>query len=255
MSHTRIIPATLLLLTTAAMAQTHEGDIAITGVRGVIETGYADAGTPVFGRRVFDTTFGKLPNWTNDPGFDSQVGAFAPRASLGFDVLGPVLWWDGLAFEDVAESRILINKGPVSITTPLEGPLPGFVFGLASTTGKFHHHMGFELLDPASDGVYLLGLRLWDDAGALEPSKPFYIVFGQNASVGALADAVSWVEANLIADPCRADLDGDGVLTIFDFLAFQNLFAAGDMRADFDGDGSLTIFDFLAFQNEFAAGC
>ena len=54
---------------------------------------------------------------------------------------------------------------------------------------------------------------------------------------------------------CRADLDGDGQLTIFDFLEFQNLFASGDMRADFDGDGSLTIFDFLQFQNEFAQGC
>ena len=54
---------------------------------------------------------------------------------------------------------------------------------------------------------------------------------------------------------CRADLDGDGVLTIFDFLQFQNLFDAGDLTADFDGDGSLTIFDFLAFQNEFDLGC
>ncbi len=54
---------------------------------------------------------------------------------------------------------------------------------------------------------------------------------------------------------CRADLDGDGELTIFDFLAFQNLFDAGDPTADFDGDGSLTIFDFLAFQNLFDAGC
>ncbi|MEQ8843916.1 MAG: GC-type dockerin domain-anchored protein [Phycisphaerales bacterium] len=55
--------------------------------------------------------------------------------------------------------------------------------------------------------------------------------------------------------PCRVDLDGDGSLTIFDFLAFQNLFDAGDPIADFDGDGSLTIFDFLAFQNEFDLGC
>ncbi|MFI4916822.1 MAG: GC-type dockerin domain-anchored protein [Phycisphaerales bacterium JB060] len=54
---------------------------------------------------------------------------------------------------------------------------------------------------------------------------------------------------------CRADLDGDGQLTIFDFLEFQNLFDAGDPAADFDGDGDLTIFDFLAFQNEFDAGC
>ncbi|OAB63259.1 hypothetical protein AY599_20790 [Leptolyngbya valderiana BDU 20041] len=54
---------------------------------------------------------------------------------------------------------------------------------------------------------------------------------------------------------CRVDLDGDGALTIFDFLSFQNLFDAGDPAADFDGDGSLTIFDFLTFQNEFDAGC
>ena len=54
---------------------------------------------------------------------------------------------------------------------------------------------------------------------------------------------------------CEADLDGDGVLTLFDFLEFQNLFDAGDPAADFDGDGSLTLFDFLAFQNEFDMGC
>jgi hypothetical protein len=52
-----------------------------------------------------------------------------------------------------------------------------------------------------------------------------------------------------------ADFDGDGQLTIFDFLAFQNLFQDGDPIADFDGDGELTIFDFLAFQNAFEAGC
>jgi subtilisin family serine protease len=54
---------------------------------------------------------------------------------------------------------------------------------------------------------------------------------------------------------CRADFDGDGALTLFDFLAFQNAFDSGDARADFDGDGSLTLFDFLAFQNAFDAGC
>ena len=59
----------------------------------------------------------------------------------------------------------------------------------------------------------------------------------------------------VLTETCPADLDGDGELTIFDFLEFQNLFAAMDPRADFDGDGEFTLFDFLAFQNEFAAGC
>lgn len=71
---------------------------------------------------------------------------------------------------------------------------------------------------------------------------------GEGAVVGVVVEGEP--------DPgCRVDLDGDGELTIFDFLAYQNLFDAGDPIADFDGDGALTIFDFLAFQNEFDAGC
>ncbi len=54
---------------------------------------------------------------------------------------------------------------------------------------------------------------------------------------------------------CPQDMDGDGALTIFDFLIFQGLFAIGDPAADFDGDGSLTLFDFLEFQGQFDAGC
>jgi hypothetical protein len=60
---------------------------------------------------------------------------------------------------------------------------------------------------------------------------------------------------SVIGPPCPADFDGDGELTVFDFLAFQNAFADGDLKADFDGDGALTLFDFLAFQNAFDAGC
>ncbi|MEO1279859.1 MAG: GC-type dockerin domain-anchored protein, partial [Planctomycetota bacterium] len=54
---------------------------------------------------------------------------------------------------------------------------------------------------------------------------------------------------------CPTDLDGDGRLTLFDLLAYQNLFQDGDARADLDRDGRLTLFDFLAFQNSFDAGC
>ncbi|MEQ8317507.1 MAG: right-handed parallel beta-helix repeat-containing protein [Phycisphaerales bacterium] len=55
--------------------------------------------------------------------------------------------------------------------------------------------------------------------------------------------------------PCRADLTGDGVLDVFDFLAFFNAFDDADPVADFDGDGEFTLFDFLAFQDAFDAGC
>jgi hypothetical protein len=56
-------------------------------------------------------------------------------------------------------------------------------------------------------------------------------------------------------EACRADFDGDGELTIFDFLAFQSAFDLGDPAADLDDDGALTIFDFLEFQTQFTLGC
>ncbi|MFI4915174.1 MAG: GC-type dockerin domain-anchored protein [Phycisphaerales bacterium JB060] len=67
--------------------------------------------------------------------------------------------------------------------------------------------------------------------------------------------SITGIDNIRVGTPCRTDLDGDGELTIFDFLAFQNAFDAGDPIADFDGDGEFTIFDFLGFQNEFDSGC
>lgn len=74
-----------------------------------------------------------------------------------------------------------------------------------------------------------------------------------NTPFGGVEGFKAWVLVP--GSGCRPDLDGDGALTFFDFLAFQNLFAAGDLEADFDGSGVLDFFDFLAFQNDFAGGC
>jgi hypothetical protein len=52
---------------------------------------------------------------------------------------------------------------------------------------------------------------------------------------------------------CPADMDGNGVTDLFDFLSFVNEFNAQDPAADFDGNGEFDLFDFLAFTNEFIA--
>src|SRR5690606_11879957 len=54
---------------------------------------------------------------------------------------------------------------------------------------------------------------------------------------------------------CYADCDGSSALDFFDFLCFQNEFAAAAPYADCDDSGAHDFFDFLCFQNEFAAGC
>lgn len=89
-----------------------------------------------------------------------------------------------------------------------------------------------------------------------EPSYGYGTVLGLGAGVVATGPGSGYVDlVDLTRDCCRPDLDGDGALTIFDYLAFQTLFDAGDALADFDDDGALTIFDFLVFQSDFVDGC
>jgi hypothetical protein len=63
------------------------------------------------------------------------------------------------------------------------------------------------------------------------------------------------INGGSVTGDCYADCDGSGALDFFDFLCFQNAFAAGEPYADCDGSGALDFFDFLCFQNEFDAGC
>ncbi|MEQ8316343.1 MAG: GC-type dockerin domain-anchored protein [Phycisphaerales bacterium] len=110
-------------------------------------------------------------------------------------------------------------------------------------------------------GVPAPGVSSWIWLLTLEPGQYTFESFGAFEAMidsrDGLSDRAGMDIAfmSFFAPPCRPDLDGDGELTIFDFLAFQNLFDAGDLEADFDDDGELTLFDFLAFQNAFAAGC
>lgn len=98
-----------------------------------------------------------------------------------------------------------------------------------------------------------------DAGGGVTSGGPYTMLatIGQ-ADAGVSASGPFTLSGGFMAgfvETCRVDLDGDGLLTVFDFLAFQNEFAAGSLVADFDGDGQLTIFDFLAFQNAFDKGC
>jgi hypothetical protein len=54
---------------------------------------------------------------------------------------------------------------------------------------------------------------------------------------------------------CYPDIDGNGSLDLFDFLAFVNFFNAGDETANCDHQGGLDLFDFLCFVNAYNAGC
>ncbi|MFG0285010.1 MAG: M14 family zinc carboxypeptidase [Phycisphaerales bacterium JB039] len=48
-----------------------------------------------------------------------------------------------------------------------------------------------------------------------------------------------------------SDWDRDCVHTLFDFLGYLNDFGAGDLKADLNGDGVLDVFDFFEYQTLF----
>ncbi|OAB62988.1 hypothetical protein AY599_15055 [Leptolyngbya valderiana BDU 20041] len=79
---------------------------------------------------------------------------------------------------------------------------------------------------------------------------------GEQAPVSALdgIGAVSGLAA-LPCAPCPADLDGDCEATIFDFLLLGNWIQTGDARGDLNEDGMVDLFDYLFFLNLFDAGC
>ena len=157
----------------------------------------------------------------------------------------------------------VINGSGITVTRVEAGVYEIEVAGKDKTTGSVSLQIADET--PGAAGVPDVSFANYD----YDADKGVFVV---NTRVLAFGDDV-FGEASELRDAsfyflysdfetpisldatCRADFDGDGSLTIFDFLGFQNAFDAGDLSADFDGDGSLTIFDFLAFQNEFDAGC
>jgi hypothetical protein len=54
---------------------------------------------------------------------------------------------------------------------------------------------------------------------------------------------------------CDADVNGDGELSVLDFVAFQQLWQAGDPVADCDANADFNVLDFVCFQQLFQAGC
>ncbi|MEQ8844362.1 MAG: choice-of-anchor R domain-containing protein [Phycisphaerales bacterium] len=209
---------------------------------------------------------------SNHPGNDGTQSAGINDSSrtkgMGFEMSGGSdMTLDGVTLRlDITS----VDVAPVIEIYSDGGGVPGALLTTLVNPSTFSPGIGDYIFTPDGSFTLVGGETYWIVASSAagtydwKASSPAETPTGTathvGATFGAYPPAVSssilntyFVEASSAS--CRADLDGDGQLTIFDFLAFQNLFDAGDPIADFDGDGSLTIFDFLAFQNEFDAGC
>jgi hypothetical protein len=245
----------------------HAVDYLIRVSGGVIETGgVGPAGEAVYPARVKSGVFGAegVPNFTNDPGVNAELGQLVPGMSVGFDLTSAVRRWDATTgFDAISPDRITVRKSGINTATPLtDTVVPGIVFGQADLddAAGFHHHVQF-ILNPAGGGVpsglWLLTWELWTDAPGIERTEPLYIVFAQGAGAAQIGEAVSWVETNLAGSPCIADLaEPFGVLNFFDVSAFLGLYNGQQPAADLaEPLGVWNFFDVSAFLGAYNAGC
>ncbi len=182
----------------------------------------------------FDVLPGDLRNYPMDNGsFDLDFGSASTTIVSGTEAFFTLV--EGFP---VSDGFILST----SRTSPGGVPLEATPYNLGFDLGYEGATLGsLDIADAI--GVYEFG-------GLTRFNFTIWSIFPDNVAM-----EINFVSMEIASDVCVADIDGDGDLTLFDFLAFQNLFDAGDLAADFDGDGDLTLFDFLAFQNAFDAGC
>lgn len=244
----------------------HLLDIAIGNSQGRISTGVfqvrGDNVTPLLSQRVFITEFGLFPDYTNNPGLDSLVGAFQGGTQIGFNILKALRKWDGTSFPagaaGIPPEQLQIKLGPAAntrVTPAADTVVAGFGLSVSSggsNSGEFHHHPGYTLLAPASDGLYLLELELWSTQAGLGTSMPYWMVFSQNESEENLKLAATWVRFNLWKPTCPADLNNDGMVDDSDFVAFVSAYDyllcdPPGCPTDFNGDWMTDDADFSIF--------
>lgn len=119
-----------------------------------------------------------------------------------------------------------------------------------------------EVIGPAGEGTNGGWIEATFDVGSVvELTDSVMLRFvaeddptdGEGSLVEAAIDDLA--VTSFECEACAADFNGDGELSILDFVAFQTAFVNGDDAADFNGDGELSILDFVAFQGAFQAGC
>ena len=222
----------------------------ITGDSGAIGFGFsAPEGGHITSVRVVNT--------------DGSAGGFAVGEFLSASVDNGCLPWQRFTFGDVGDVitesiTVGVNCGTLKVTDAI----------LSGDRFRVRVLRGTEVVAAFNTSVPRDGGSLGADYDAAFASRVFSIGATQlhpgryrleitviESPFGSGGAAFRLDRTRCSFGACRADFDGDGSLTIFDFLAFQNAFGQGNLCADFDGDGNLTLFDFLFFQNEFDAGC
>ena len=199
-----------------ALAYIPAGDLYLYPQGGAVRTGLLseDGLTTTPDVRVFFAELGEdVPNFAEEPGWQSPDGTFPGAGTLTFTIGGAVRRWDGVDFF-TRVGFMSLAFGPLGpIVSPAsDSPVVGFALPI-DASGGLHDHPDYELLAPASDGVYLLPLGFSTDYPGLAPSSPVWFLFAQNADAASSQAAYDWAAANIPAPMTIAWLAAPCLLT------------------------------------------
>jgi DNA-binding beta-propeller fold protein YncE len=223
----------------------------------------------------------------NSPAIDDGLAMVDPVTGLATHIGGDLI--DGsIAFDDAGTlygvnnflQMVTIDPATGEMTLLGGSSLPrlfgldynsadGFLYGISGAIGVAPNLLRIDPatgeavatlpVSPAPTTSAVPGSLMFDSSGALLASDLARNLYEIDPDTGAVSNVRS-ADAGpqgmgLMIGECYADCDESGELDFFDFLCFQNEFAAQTPYADCDGSGQHDFFDFLCFQNEFAAGC
>jgi len=260
MNRRNLFPVVAALLIGAVTAQAqHLGDVQISAVDHQLVTNDENGVARVY-LNEFDDFSGIL--FTDDPGFESQMGSLPGGAPIGFNVTQSLWYWDGKQLAPPPESafiKIGFGPAPPVFVTGESGAQAGFTFATSSSSGAIHTHLSYTLApNDTAFGVYGVVLQL--TSPQLEASDPFLIAFNYGLTdLDQIFDGVDAIlDASGILDPpaVPGDTNADGVVDVADLNNVRNNFgAAGDPipgdTAPFDG--AVDIQDLNRVRNNFGA--
>ncbi len=238
-------------------------EIVNNGVIGAILVPREDStirGSGVLRRQLVEFTSGV--EFTNGAGHtlrgvDVEFTTGARQRFVNRGILEP-LTFDAMDFIGGGGDLILEDEGTIRVVFANDIGNNGRIQGVGTVTfgGSIEVDLSElaprgDVLRPCSTHEFFRSINTsgrFNDEVVGDPDYPFHI-WQIQYDLGPGTD-----KAMLRLD-CYGDFNRDCSFDVFDFLDFQNAFAAGDMAADCDSDGALTLFDFLCFQNAFSAGC
>lgn len=169
--------------------------------------------------RVFEGIMPSLASQgTTSPGFDSQVGTFPAHASIRFDFVKQLLYWNGVALTTPSAALTVSGSSTVTIGGNDTAGLLGFVIASADQNGAFHSHaLNYSLPDDAPAGLYGLVMTLGPGPGAtgFTTSDSFMVAFSR----GTFSDPAGGLDAMVdvafapVPEPSTWVLCGIGIAT------------------------------------------